>query len=65
MINRIEDFVLPQKSVAAEANPAHRLKIDVGKSLASIAEWTAQHPVACLAAAFIFGGAVAWIVKRR
>jgi hypothetical protein len=65
MKNRIEEFVSLPKSAGADADSTDQSRIDLGESLKSVTEWAVQHPVACLATAFIFGGAVAWIVKRR
>jgi hypothetical protein len=65
MKNRIEEFVSLRRSVAAVADSTYRPRIDLSGSKELVTEWAAQHPVACLAAAFVFGGALAWIVKRR
>ncbi len=65
MNNRIKDLELPQKSARAEADPTGRPKIDLEGSLAVVTQWAEQHPFPCLAAAFLFGGAIAWIIKRR
>jgi hypothetical protein len=65
MKNRIKDYVPPPKSAAAHAGATHQPRTVLGESLEFVTEWAAQHPAACLAAAFVFGGAVAWIVKRR
>lgn len=64
MNNRIKDLELRQKS-GAETGPMHRPRIDLEGSMALVTAWVEQHPFPCLAAAFIFGGAVGWIIKRR
>jgi len=65
MNTRIKEFVSLPKSAAADGDPTHRPRRDPGGSFESVTEWAGQHPVVCLAAAVVFGGAVAWIVKRR
>ena len=65
MNNRISDLVLPKKSAGSETDPTHRPIVDFEGSIALVTQWVEQHPLPCLAAAFICGGAVAWIIKRR
>ena len=65
MNNRIKDLELPQQPARAEADLTRRAKNDLEEFLAVATQWAGERPVPFLAAAFIFGGAIAWIIKRR
>jgi len=65
MNNRIKDLELSQKPARAEADLTGTPKNDLEGLLAVVTEWAEQRPYPCLAAAFILGGAIAWIIKRR
>ncbi len=61
MNNRVEDLVSPEESTAeplAERPPPEDLAV-------VLREWVENHPISCLAAAFVAGAALAWIIKRK
>jgi len=61
--NRIED-ALPDEPVApSDIRPP--LLSEFSEYTAITREWVKNHPLACLAAAFVAGVTIAWIVKRK
>ena len=61
--NRIED-ALPDEPVAhSDIQPP--ILSDLPEYAAIAREWVKNHPLPCLAAAFIAGVTIAWIVKRK
>jgi len=61
--NRIED-ALPDEPVAPSGIQPPILS-DLPEYAAIAREWVKNHPLPCLAAAFIAGVTIAWIVKRK
>jgi hypothetical protein len=61
--NRIED-ALPDEPVAPSDVPAPWLT-ELPEYAALAREWVKNHPLPCLAAAFLAGVTIAWIVKRK
>jgi len=59
--NRIED-ALPEEPVAPFRPPSLS---DLPEYAALARDWAKNHPLPCLAAAFIAGVTIAWIVKRK
>ena len=65
MKNRLEEFEAEGRSAT---NPLGRVlpsKADLENYTSVAKHWVMQHPVPCIAATFIVGVAVAWIVKRK
>ena len=61
--NRIED-ALPDEPVAPSRVDSSLIS-DIPEYAAIAREWVKTHPLPCLAAAFIAGVTIAWIVKRK
>ena len=66
MNNRIEEFGTDGRA-AGNQSPGLGLPSQADlETYASLAkQWAMQHPVPCIAAAFVVGVTVAWIVKRK
>jgi hypothetical protein len=62
--NRIED-ALPEEPVAPSQAFQSPSLSDLPEYAALAREWVKNHPLPCLAAAFIAGVTIAWIVKRK
>jgi hypothetical protein len=62
--NRIED-ALPDEPAAPSATFQSPSLSDLPEYAALAREWVKSHPLPCLAAAFIAGVTIAWIVKRK
>ena len=61
--NRIEDALPGEPLAPSDIQP---LSLSDLPDYAEIArEWVRNHPLPCLAAAFIAGVTIAWIVKRK
>ena len=61
--NRIEDALPDEPAVPSDIPPP--LLSDLPAYAALAREWVKNHPLPCLAAAFIAGVTIAWIVKRK
>lgn len=65
MNNRIDEFA----STGPYAEPTHREQNFPADALrqyaATVKEWAVRNPIPCLAAAFVTGVAIAWIIKRK
>lgn len=68
MKNRIQEFT----EDAGESSPvvkaeeaAAAIEEMAGEASRTIRRWAMDHPVSCLAAAFVAGAALAWLIKRR
>ncbi len=64
MINRIRDHLAEREAVRASSDPApvHDPK---RKKTFRVKLWVEEHPLPCLAAVFVVGACVAWLVKRK
>jgi hypothetical protein len=62
--NRIED-VLPEEPGAPSETFQPPSLSELPQYAALAREWVKNHPLPCLAAAFIAGVTIAWIVKRK
>jgi hypothetical protein len=63
--NRVREYQSP----APETSSSSDVKPPSAGELADLAnrakEWAGNHPLPCLATAFIAGVAIAWIIKRK
>ena len=68
MKNRIQQFAdeTQPSSIAEKSRRAAAVVSEsAGEAAAGIRRWVVDHPASCLAAAFIAGVAVAWLIKRK
>ena len=66
MNNRLEEFEAERRSPGKKP-PGLDLpsQAELVNYASLTKQWAMQHPVPCIAAAFVVGVAVAWIVKRK
>jgi hypothetical protein len=67
MNNRMDEYAPVEQSIP-EAPPSQARPIvpaEVGQYLALARNWAIRNPVPCLAAAFVAGVTLAWIIKRK
>ena len=66
MKNRLEEFGAERDSAAIESRGLDLpSKADLENYASQAKQWAMQHPIPCIAATFVVGVAIAWIVKRK
>ena len=61
----INDIIPPETAGKPQKKPPPPPETDLQQYVALAREWAKTHPVPCLAAAFLAGAVIAWIVKRK
>jgi hypothetical protein len=65
MNNRIDEFIPAEQSTPESPGERPLIPGEIGQYAALAKEWAIQNPLPCLAAAFVAGVALAWIIKRK
>lgn len=65
MNNRLDDLMSAQARAIEPSNLQAPSRDEFPEYIALVKQWAFQHPLPCLATAFLMGAAVAWLVKRR
>jgi hypothetical protein len=65
MNNRIDEFIPAERATSDSPEDEPMLPADIGQYAALAKEWAIRNPLPCLAAAFVVGAALAWIIKRK
>jgi hypothetical protein len=65
MNNRIDEFIPAEPALSDSPEDAPFMPADIGQYAAPAKEWAIRNPLPCLAAAFVVGAALAWIIKRK
>jgi len=65
MNNRMEDFIPVREPSDSRLREPDLLSGNLRQYAEIAKEWAVRNPVPCLAAAFVAGVALAWIIKRK
>jgi hypothetical protein len=65
MNNRMDEYVPAEQSTPESSDEPPLIPPEIGQYAALARDWAIRNPLPCLAAAFVAGVALAWIIKRK